>query len=108
MGYAVTNCTPDLTGCWAAVSYRRVEDLALKADVSPGLVLGKAMAHELGHLLLGLAHSATGIMRAELDDGDFEPGRLPSLVFLAAQQERLRAALEAAIRRDQVARTLKP
>ena len=96
MGYAVTNCTPDLTGCWAAVSYRRVQDLALKADVSPALVLGKAMAHELGHLLLGPSHSETGIMRAELDDGDFGAGRLPSLVFLMGQRERLRAALSAA------------
>jgi hypothetical protein len=96
MGYAVTNCTPDLTGCWAAVSYRRVQDLALKADVSPALVLGKTMAHELGHLLLGPSHSETGIMRAELDDGDFGSGRLPSLVFLAAQREHLRAAVVAA------------
>ena len=95
MGYAVTNCTPDLKGCWAAVSYRRVQDLALKADVSPALVLGKAMAHELGHLLLGPGHSDTGIMRAQLDDGDFSPGRLPSLVFLVAQRERLGATLTA-------------
>jgi len=107
MGYAVTDCAPDLTGCWAAVSYRRVQDLALKADISPALVLGKAMAHELGHLLLGPGHSDTGIMRAELDDGDFGPGKLPTLAFLAAQKERLRAALGATIRRDQVASKIK-
>jgi hypothetical protein len=108
MGYAVTDCAPDLTGCWAAVSYRRVQDLALKADISPALVLGKAMAHELGHLSMGPGHSDTGIMRAELDDGDFGPGRLPTLGFLAAQKERLRAALGATIRRDQVASGRKP
>jgi len=90
MGYAITDCTPDLTGCWAAVSYCRVPDLALRANISPALVLGKAMAHEQGHLLLGPGHSDTGIMQAELDDGDFAPGRLPTLVFLAAQKERLR------------------
>lgn len=93
MGYAIPDCAPDLTGCWAAVSYRRVQDLALKADVSPALVLGKVMAHELGHLILGPGHSDTGIMRALFDEGDFAPGRVPSLVFLAAQRERLRAAI---------------
>jgi len=55
MGYAIPDCLPDLTSCWAAVSYRRVQDLALKADVSPALVLGKVMAHELGHLILVLS-----------------------------------------------------
>ena len=94
MGYAIPDCARDLTGCWAAVSYRRVHDLALKADVSPALVPGKVMAHELGHLILG--HSDSGIMRALFDDGDFAPGRAPSLVFLTAQRERLRAALVAA------------
>jgi hypothetical protein len=104
MGYAIADCTAGRTGCWAAVSYRRVEDLALKADVSPALVLGKAMAHELGHLLLGPGHSDTGIMREELDDGDFGPGRLPSLVFLVSQRERLRAALAAVQTRVSAAR----
>jgi len=95
LAYAIGDCLPDLLGCWAAVSYGKVQNLALRADVSPALILGKAMAHELGHLLLGPGHSDTGIMRAELDRGDFGAGRLPNLVFLEAQRERLRAALMA-------------
>ena len=91
-----TECGPDLTGCWAAISYRKVENLALMAEVPFPMILGKVMAHELGHLLLGPDHSPTGIMRAALDTGNFEPGRLPSLVFLDAQRERLRAAVVAA------------
>ena len=91
-----TDCGPDLAGCWAAISYRKVENLALIAEVPFPLVLGKVMAHELGHMLLGPDHSATGIMRAALDTGNFEPGRLPSLVFLDAQRERLHAVVIAA------------
>jgi len=35
-------------------------------------------------------------MRALFDDGDFAPGRVPSLVFVMAQRERLRAAIATA------------
>ncbi|HEY6292415.1 MAG TPA: hypothetical protein VI455_12770 [Terriglobia bacterium] len=95
LAYAIGDCLPDLLGCWAAASYGKVQNLALRADISPALILGKVMAHELAHLLLGPEHSDTGIMRAELENGDFGPGRLPSLVFLVAQRERLRAAVMA-------------
>jgi hypothetical protein len=37
--------------------------------VGPGILLGRAIAHEVGHLLLGSGyHSERGVMRAEWPD----------------------------------------
>jgi hypothetical protein len=43
----------------------RIGALASRLRVAPGLLLGRAMAHEIGHVLLGTAtHSPEGLMRA--------------------------------------------
>lgn len=48
--------------------YHRIDLLASAWGEPVGLVLGRALAHEIGHQLLpALGHSETGIMRAELD-----------------------------------------
>jgi hypothetical protein len=53
----------DGRGVYGDVSYNAVEDLDRKWHVRLARVLGHVMAHELGHLLLGLnAHSRQGIM----------------------------------------------
>jgi hypothetical protein len=57
------------------VSYNRSRDLAAVHDLAVGRVLAHAVAHEMGHLLLGSAHhAANGIMKArfgpDLDDMD--------------------------------------
>ncbi len=50
----------------ATVFFHRVEAVTKGGPVAPAL--GNAIAHELGHLLLGRnAHSPTGIMRAYLE-----------------------------------------
>jgi hypothetical protein len=36
-----------------------------------GLVLGRAVAHEIGHYLLGRTHTRRGLMRAQIDASDF-------------------------------------
>jgi hypothetical protein len=52
------------SGMLATVYLDRVEWLAREAHVSTDVVLARAMAHELGHLLLGTStHSARGLMR---------------------------------------------
>ena len=64
----------------AYVFYRRVRAEANRYDVSTGLVLACAIAHELGHLLLPApAHAADGLMRATWSGDEFhraEQGRL--------------------------------
>ncbi|SRR6266480_3629792 len=68
---------PSLGFCWqrgpddvrAVVFLDRVEQFAQRSNASraTAAVLGCAMAHELGHLMLGSAHSNEGVMRAESD-----------------------------------------
>jgi len=50
----------------AGVFYDRVQKLARGDAASTAMILGHAMAHELGHLLLGTnSHSPVGLMRAK-------------------------------------------
>jgi hypothetical protein len=60
--------------------------------VSESQILGIAIAHELGHLLLGLqGHSANGIMRGEWDLTDLRNAAFGMLLFTPEQAEVLRA-----------------
>jgi hypothetical protein len=40
-----------------------------------GLVIGRAIAHEIGHHLLGPGHSSSGLMRASFSAREFVEGR---------------------------------
>jgi len=52
------------TGVLATVFVDRVERLAGRSDGDFGMMLGRAMAHEIGHLLMGRAsHASAGLMR---------------------------------------------
>ena len=85
------------------VFYNRVENLAhsqMRApfEGAPGTpattaqVLGHAIAHELGHLLLNIAsHSATGIMRGDWNLKDLQDVAYGSLLFTSQQAEVIRA-----------------
>jgi hypothetical protein len=47
-------------------------DLPAPAEHRLGLVLGRAVAHEIGHFLLATGtHAAQGLMRASVDAGEF-------------------------------------
>jgi hypothetical protein len=51
-------------GVLATVYVDRVEQLARGAEGDLGMLLGRAMAHEIGHLLMGRsAHAVHGLMR---------------------------------------------
>ena len=78
----------------AYVFYRRVQAEADRYRVSTGLVLGSAIAHELGHLLLPLAaHAPTGLMRACWSRDEFNRAEQGQLRFLPGDAERIRAGL---------------
>jgi len=56
-------------GWLATVFADRIERAAARAGVATGTLLGRVMAHELGHLLLGSGyHGPAGLMRAEWPD----------------------------------------
>ena len=59
-----------------------------------GVVLGRAIAHEIGHYLLGPAHASHGLMRANIDALEFADVR--SRTFLLGQPSRTYLTLRAA------------
>jgi hypothetical protein len=59
------------TGVLATVFVDRVELIADLSETDAALLLGRAIAHEIGHLLLGTnAHSVGGLMRAQWTPAD--------------------------------------
>lgn len=77
----------------------RIRRAAIRVRVDEGRLLGRVIAHEVGHLLLGTVdHSADGLMRAQWAD---------LLLHRDLQQDWLFSELEAAgMRRAVTARTL--
>jgi hypothetical protein len=63
---------------YAAVAWLAIQRQAAQMEVDPSLLLGAAMAHELGHLLFGPSHAPSGIMSARLG---------PKEMLLAARGE---------------------
>lgn len=83
-------------GTLAAVSYHRVSAMTstrrLGASHAPYLVLGVAMAHEIGHLLLGRnGHAPSGLMRAAWNDTDLQSAALGHLNFSPEEAVAIRA-----------------
>ena len=69
--------------------YNRVSEESERRSASLPLVLGRVIAHEIGHLLLPRnSHSSDGIMRADLDVGYSNPD-----LFTDVQAETIRAWL---------------
>jgi hypothetical protein len=64
------------------------------SNLSDGVLLGHAVAHEIGHLLLGAdSHSSSGIMRPRWRPCDEEWMVKSALLFDAGQAKRMRSAL---------------
>jgi hypothetical protein len=74
MGCAVIDVDRKI-GALATVYVDRVMTVSSRAGVSAAILLGRALAHEIGHLLLGTAdHSETGLMRALWSDRELQLG----------------------------------
>jgi hypothetical protein len=59
-------------GTYATVFLAAVQNQAAAAGVPWVVVLAYAAAHEVGHLLLGSAHTPRGLMKANWDRHDYE------------------------------------
>lgn len=89
-GYSLVN-TKSRSGSLATVFGDRVNVAADRVRVDGGTLLGRAMAHELGHLLLGSTeHSAEGLMRAVWSDRALLSRRAADWRFSAIDLSRLR------------------
>ena len=84
---------------YATVSYTRVKQCVNRQGRSAASlqqVLGSAMAHELGHILLGAgSHAPAGLMRANWDAEELNDISKGRLCFLRDQERRIRDAVAA-------------
>jgi hypothetical protein len=81
-------------GTLATVFADRVAALATALRIDEGTLLGRAMTHEIGHLLLGtLGHAQEGLMRSHWS----KQGRAADWLFSLTQAEQIRAALASRI-----------
>ncbi len=94
LGFALPS-TKSGSASAAWIYYQRVEDLAESKDADQAQILGHAIAHEVGHLLLGPAeHSAQGIMRGNWDRKCLQEARRGQLLFTRDQAELIRIEVQ--------------
>ncbi len=80
-------------GVLATIFHDRVLTVAQRADLDYRVLLGRAMAHEIGHLLLPASgHSMTGLMRGVWTDAELTLNRREDWTFAPAERKRLQAA----------------
>jgi len=80
----------DGKGCYADLFYEPIRQLQEETHASPSVILGHAMAHELGHLLLGTnSHSPSGLMRAQWTGEDLAMASKGNLRFSQEQSLRI-------------------
>jgi hypothetical protein len=93
VGFAILPGT-GRTGTMAYIFYHRVEELAATGDVSASQILGHAIAHEIGHLLLNTPrHSDVGIMQADWQFEQMQLLRRGWLLFTDEQAHQMRAGV---------------
>jgi len=75
--YGVAYIVKETNRGWLATVFSdRTGAAAERIGVEPGMLLGRVMAHEIGHLLLGIDyHGPVGVMRAEWTDDLLNSGR---------------------------------
>jgi hypothetical protein len=88
LGYSYVE--PELGGTLATVFSDRVAWLAESSAVPRSTVLGRAVAHEVGHLLIGTnEHSESGLMRAVWTAGELARNENVDWMFTIADRDRL-------------------
>lgn len=81
----------DGSGTYANVFYDRLRGFERHWKISPVTLLGHVMAHEIGHLLLGLdSHSNWGIMQAAWGEDQLTRAERGELFFSANESRILR------------------
>jgi hypothetical protein len=79
-------------GCYADLFHEPILVLQEESHVGAAIILGHAMAHELGHLLLGTnSHSREGLMRANWEPGDLAQASRGRLLFSSEESTRMRS-----------------
>ena len=74
----------------AVILYDNIQKAAQLQSTSPAVLLGLAIAHEIGHILLQ-GHSRTGIMQAHLFPKNLRDAEQGALVFTREQGASMRS-----------------
>ena len=86
LGFAVIDPASGV-GVLATIFMDRVEAIAHRIDVPPSSVLGSAIAHEVGHLLLGTpTHGLSGLMREVWTEEELALGREEDWLFTPSER----------------------
>jgi hypothetical protein len=96
LGFSVIDPTAG-SGTLATIFINRVEDSARHAGSDLGLLLGRAIAHEVGHLILRTnAHADEGLMRAIWTEQELARNTHDDWVFASSDRRQIRAVLQRA------------
>jgi hypothetical protein len=89
-------CAREWIGCSAYVFHRDIQELTTYCDATEPQLLGHALAHEIGHLLLGPnSHTSIGVMRAHWRREDLQTIARAYLFFTDLQSRRIRDEVSA-------------
>jgi hypothetical protein len=92
MGTAMTG-TPDIRDRLAYIFYNRIERVGMSNQIPIERALGHVMAHEIGHLLIGVnGHSDHGLMRPE-----WNPQERQLQTFTSSQVQTIRSRFRATV-----------
>lgn len=92
LGYAVVDGHRGVATL-ATVFADRVERIGRDSRTDVAVLLGRAIAHEVGHLVLrSAAHSRSGLMRETWTDAELYRNRADDWVFTPAERAELRAS----------------
>jgi hypothetical protein len=93
LGYSLVDAVQH-RGYLSTVYADRVKMLAAQADVNSTILLGRAIAHEIGHLLLGtVIHSDRGLMRPFWTKAELKSNRRVDWSFSGREATLMRQAL---------------
>jgi hypothetical protein len=83
------------TGAQVCLFYDRVEALTRSANAASYVILGHALAHEIGHVLLGSSeHTTSGLMQARWSPATWHLATAGLLAFRREEAERLGAGVK--------------
>jgi hypothetical protein len=104
LGFALLSAEPGRSA-YGSIFYDCVEELAKEGPASRTQILGHAIAHELGHLLLGrLGHSPQGLMRARWQRADLKLATVGRLTFSREETEEMRSEVGVRVRLEEQTR----
>ena len=92
LGVSLAPSDGDFGSC-AYIFYSRISDVAHRTGVGEMPLLAYTLAHEVGHLLLGLnSHSAMGLMSGRWSRKDLQSAERGRLDFTPLESEHIRTA----------------